>query len=63
MFNVGVETGQLLFIAAVMNLLWLLQRLHLSAPPAAWRILPYSIGGLAAYWTIDRVMSFLPFTV
>ncbi len=60
MFNVGVETGQLLFIAAVMGLLWLLQRLHLSTPPAAWRILPYSIGGLAAYWTIDRVMSFMP---
>jgi len=63
MFNVGVETGQLLFIAAVMSLVWLLQKLHMSAPPAAWRILPYSIGGLAAYWTIDRVMSFLPFTV
>jgi len=62
-FNVGVETGQLLFIAAVMSLVWLLQRLHLSAPPTAWRILPYSIGGLAAYWTIDRVMSFMPFTV
>jgi hypothetical protein len=38
MFNVGVETGQLMFIAVVMGLLWLLQRLHLSAPPAAWRI-------------------------
>jgi hypothetical protein len=62
MFNVGVETGQLMFIAVVMGLLWLLQRLHLSAPPAAWRIMPYSIGGLAAYWTIDRVMSFMPFT-
>jgi len=63
MFNVGVETGQLLFIVVVMALAWLLQRLRLRAPPAAWRILPYSIGGLAAYWTIDRVMSFLPFTV
>ena len=63
MFNVGVETGQLLFIAAVMSLVWLLQRLRLRAPPTAWRILPYSIGGLAAYWTIDRVMSFMPFTV
>ena len=62
MFNVGVETGQLMFIAVVMSLLWLLRRLRLRAPPAAWRILPYSIGGLAAYWTIDRVMSFMPFT-
>jgi hypothetical protein len=61
MFNVGVETGQLLFIAAVLSLMALLRRLPLTAPQGAWRLLPYSIGGVAAYWTIDRVMSFLPF--
>jgi hydrogenase/urease accessory protein HupE len=60
MFNVGVETGQLLFIAAVLSLFALLKRLPLTAPQGAWRVLPYSIGGLAAYWTIDRVMSFMP---
>jgi hypothetical protein len=37
--------------------------LPLTAPQGAWRLLPYSIGGVAAYWTIDRVMSFMPFAV
>ena len=61
-FNVGVETGQLLFIAVVLSLIALLKRLPLSAPQGSWRLLPYSIGGVAAFWTIDRVMSFLPGT-
>jgi hypothetical protein len=59
-FNVGVETGQLLFIGVVEALLAVLRRLPWSAPEGAWRLLPYSIGGVAAYWTIDRVLSFLP---
>jgi hydrogenase/urease accessory protein HupE len=63
MFNVGVETGQLLFIGAVLTLIALLKRLPLTAPQGAWRLLPYSIGSVAAFWTLDRVMSFLPVTV
>jgi hydrogenase/urease accessory protein HupE len=59
-FNVGVETGQLLFIAVVLSLVTVLKRLRIKAPQGAWRWLPYSIGGVAAYWTIDRVISFLP---
>ena len=62
-FNVGVESGQLLFIAAVLSLIALLKRLPLRAPRQGWWLLPYSIGGVAAYWTIDRVMSFLPVAV
>ena len=62
-FNVGVETGQLLFIALVLGLIMLLQRLPLTALQGAWRLLPYSIGGVAAFWTIDRVLSFLPLAV
>jgi hydrogenase/urease accessory protein HupE len=63
MFNVGVETGQLLFIGAVLTLIALLKRLPLTTPQGAWRVLPYSIGSVAAFWTIDRVMSFLPVAV
>jgi hydrogenase/urease accessory protein HupE len=63
MFNVGVETGQLLFIAVVTSLIALLKRLPLTTPQGAWRVLPYSIGSVAAFWSIDRVMSFLPVTV
>ena len=60
MFNVGVETGQLLFIAAVLGLLALFKRLPLATPEGAWRLLPYGIGSVAAFWTIERVVSFLP---
>ena len=59
MFNVGVETGQLLFIAAVLSLFVLLKRLPLAAPQGAWRVLPYSIGSVAAFWTIQRVGLFI----
>jgi len=63
MFNVGVETGQLLFIAVVLGLLALLRRLPVTLPQGVWRVLPYGLGSVAAFWTIDRVMSFLPFSV
>jgi len=55
MFNVGVETGQLLFIAAVLSLMALIKQLPLNIPQGAWRIMPYSIGSVAAFWTIERV--------
>jgi hypothetical protein len=60
MFNVGVETGQLSFIAVVLGLLALFKRLPLATPEGAWRLLPYGIGSVAAFWTIERVVSFLP---
>jgi hypothetical protein len=59
MFNVGVETGQLLFVAVVLSLIALLKRLSLTAPAGAWRVAPYTIGSLAAFWTIQRVMLFM----
>ena len=60
MFNVGVETGQVLFVAVVLSLLAVLKRLPLTPPAGAWRVAPYAIGGLAAFWTIQRVISFVP---
>jgi hypothetical protein len=59
MFNVGVETGQLAFIAVVLSLMAVLKRLPLTVPQGAWRLLPYAIGSVAAFWTIERVGSFL----
>jgi hypothetical protein len=56
MFNVGVETGQIIFVAAVAGLLAALRRLPLSLPEGAWRLVPYSIGSVAAFWTIERVV-------
>ena len=57
-FNVGVEFGQLVFIAAVFALVALLQRTTVTMPAWAWRVPVYAIGSMAMYWTIDRVAGF-----
>ena len=59
MFNIGVETGQILFVLVVLGALALLKRLPISAPAGAWRVMPYAIGSLAAFWTIQRVATFV----
>lgn len=60
MFNIGVETGQILFIGVVLGLIAVLKRLPFTPPQGAWRVAPYTIGSAAAFWTIERVLSFLP---
>lgn len=59
LFNVGVELGQLAFIGAVLALLWLARRTPwrgLLARPLVARWAPaYGIGGLAAFWLIERI--------
>ncbi len=59
MFNVGVECGQILFIAIVVGLIKILRKLPITIPQSAWWFMPYSIGSLAAFWTIERTLSFL----
>ncbi len=59
-FNLGVETGQLMFVGVVLALMALLKKLPVAWPSGAWRLLPYGIGSVAAFWAIDRVLSFLP---
>jgi len=54
-FNVGVELGQLAFVAAVLALGGLAARLPLAWPAWGWRLPPYAIGCTAAYWTIARL--------
>ena len=61
-FNVGVEIGQLLFIAAILGIMalarWLSKRAAIPQPAWAWRVAPYSIGGVAAFWMIQRIAAF-----
>ena len=57
-FNIGVELGQLLFIAAVLSLLVLLHRIRIPLPRAAALAAPYAIGSVAMFWVIQRVASF-----
>jgi hypothetical protein len=56
-FNVGVEIGQLLFIAAVLLLGRLVLRASLPVPAAWPRIAAYGIGSLAAFWVIERTLT------
>ncbi len=65
-FNIGVELGQLLFVAAVMLLYSGWQRLWLRVAPVGAtqsHSLPtigaaYCIGGIASFWLIERVYVF-----
>ena len=65
-FNLGVEIGQLLFIAVVMALFAILRLLRsgIVSTDIGWsRSLPtvvaaYSIGGVASFWLIERVYGF-----
>jgi len=55
-FNLGVEIGQLVFIAAVFAVSLILKRI--PWPGWAWRIPVYAIGSMAAFWTIQRIAGF-----
>jgi hydrogenase/urease accessory protein HupE len=57
-FNLGVEAGQLLFIAAVGLLVVAARRLPLRQPDWAWGVPTYAIGAIAAFWSIERVIGF-----
>ena len=61
-FNVGVETGQLLFVAAVLATIGVGHRvsrwLRLRAASWLWGVPPYAIGGLASFWVVQRVAAF-----
>lgn len=57
-FNVGVETGQLMFVSVVLALGWLARRLPGSVPQWAPRAAAYGIGTVSAFWVIQRVAGF-----
>ncbi|MFI2812388.1 HupE/UreJ family protein [Microbulbifer sp. JSM ZJ756] len=68
-FNIGVEAGQLAFIGALAALYWLGRRLpsvqlweaRTSAPASALVATPvsYVVGGLAAWWLVDRTLAMM----
>jgi hypothetical protein len=61
-FNVGVEVGQLLFIASVFAIIALARRItrriNIPRPAWAWAVPPYAIGSLAFFWVIQRIAAF-----
>jgi hypothetical protein len=56
MFNVGVETGQVLFVTVVSLLLAGVHRLHSHSALTVERAAPYAIGGIASFWTLQRLI-------
>jgi len=62
-FNVGVESGQVLFIAIVAVIIAILRKIKIPYPNWSWRLVPYTIGSIAAFWTLQRTISFLQFGV
>jgi len=59
MFNLGVETGQVMFVVGVSLALVGIRKLHNHSADLFLRATPYAIGGLAAFWTIQRIELFL----
>lgn len=57
-FNVGVEFGQLLFIAGALVSIFLIRRVRFVFPGWAQSVPPYAIGSLAMFWVIQRVAAF-----
>jgi len=57
-FNVGVEVGQLLFIAAILSARWLLARTPMQVPAWARALPAYAIGTVAMFWVVERIGAF-----
>ncbi|WP_414474353.1 HupE/UreJ family protein [Microvirga sp. M2] len=57
-FNLGVEAGQLLFIAGVLAVVAGARRIHMTWPRWAELVPPYAIGSVAMFWLIQRVATF-----
>lgn len=57
-FSLGVEVGHLLFIATALSAIAVVRRVRIPFPRWAELVPPYAIGSIAAFWTIQRTLSF-----
>ena len=57
-FNVGVEVGQLMFVAGVLVVTWMIKKMKFRWPVWVEHAPAYAIGSLAAFWFIQRTISF-----
>lgn len=57
-FNLGVEAGQLAFVAVVLGVLAVGKRVFSTAFPRSIGLVPaYAIGSVAAFWTLERILT------
>ena len=59
LFNLGVEAGQLIFIAALLALRFAIERAVPRMPMALARLPTYAIGAAAAFWLVQRMAAIL----
>lgn len=58
-FNIGVELGQLMFVATIVIIVLMLQRFSYPAVLNKLQtVVVYMIGGVSAFWLIERTLSF-----
>ncbi len=55
-FNVGVEIGQLVFVACILALGWATRALALRLPRWLPQLTAYAIGSVAAFWLFERTL-------
>ena len=55
LFNVGVEIGQLIIVAAALALVAILRRTQMELPRWVVRAPLYAMGTVASYWLVSRV--------
>jgi hydrogenase/urease accessory protein HupE len=58
-FNLGVEAGQILFVAAALSFVVVWRRYGPRLPWWAWRAPPYAAGIVASFWFIERTVRIL----
>ena len=56
MFNVGVEIGQLAFVALILLLVRAFKVLQVRWPRPVELLPAYVVGSLGAFWTIQRLV-------
>jgi hypothetical protein len=57
-FSAGVEVGHFSFVAVAALLIVAIRQWMTRFPTWSWRVPPYAIGGVAAYWLIVRLAAF-----
>ena len=56
MFNVGVEIGQLAFVALILLMVRAFKLLQVRWPRSMALLPAYVVGSLGAFWTIQRLV-------
>jgi hydrogenase/urease accessory protein HupE len=58
-FNIGVEAGQLSFVALMLLLVHCFDLLRIHWPEPARMVPAYVVGSVGAFWTIDRIVAMI----